>query len=407
MKVRSAATALLVALSGALGPLVGPADAAASGPQVRVATFNASLNRNAAGDLVRDLSNPRAAQPRAIAETIQRTRPDVVLINEFDFTEGGAAVDLFRRYFLQVPQHGARPITYPYAYVAPVNTGVPSGHDLNNDGRVGGPDDAYGFGLFPGQYGMVVLSRYPIQTRDVRSFQTFLWKDMPGALLPDDPATPAASDWYSADELRDVRLSSKSHWDVPVRVGGRTVHVLASHPTPPSFDGPEKRNQRRNHDEIRLWADYVKAGAGDYLYDDQGRRGGLAAGSSFVIMGDQNADPFDGDSVDSAITQLLDHPAVVDPMARSAGAAEASARQGGANLTHRGDPALDTADFNDNPAPGNLRVDYVLPSRAGLEVAGAGVYWLTASDPLFGRLVGDYPFPTSDHRLVWTDVTPR
>jgi hypothetical protein len=34
----------------------------------------------------------------------------------------------------------------------------------------------------------------------------------------------------------------------------------------------------------------------------------------------------------------------------------------------------------------------------------AGVFWPLASDPLF-RLVGTFPFPTSDHRLVWIDTT--
>ena len=53
------------------------------------------------------------------------------------------------------------------------------------------------------------------------------------------------------------RLSSKSHWDVPIRIGRETVHFLVSHPTPPVFDGPEDRNGTRNHDEIRFWADYV------------------------------------------------------------------------------------------------------------------------------------------------------
>ncbi len=82
-----------------------------------------------------------------------------------------------------------------------------------------------------------------------------------------------------------------------------------------------------------------------------------------MILGDQNADPLDGDSVDAAIDQLLEHPRITDPLPTSAGAVEASALQGGANLTHEGDPKYDTADFNDNPAPGNLRADYVLPSR--------------------------------------------
>jgi len=124
--------------------------------------------------------------------------------------------------------------------------------------RVGGPNDAFGFGFFPGPYGMVVYSKYPIDHAAVRTFQHFLWKDMPGALLPDDPATPAPGAWYSTAELEQVRVSSKSHWDVPIQVGGRTVHFLVSHPTPPVFDGLEDRNGTRNHDEIRFWADYVQ-----------------------------------------------------------------------------------------------------------------------------------------------------
>src|SRR3546814_10697303 len=99
---------------------------------------------------------------------------------------------------------------------------------------------------------MAILSKHPIQTDQVRTFQHFLWRDMPGALLPDDPDTAAPADWYSPEELAVLPLSSKSHRDVPVRVGGHTVHVLASHPTPPTFDGAEDRNGRRNPDEIRF-----------------------------------------------------------------------------------------------------------------------------------------------------------
>ncbi|PFG44804.1 endonuclease/exonuclease/phosphatase family protein [Isoptericola jiangsuensis] len=369
---------------------------------LRVATYNLSLNRATEGGLVADLSSPDDAQARTVAEVIQRAAPDVVLLNEFDFDAEGRAVDLFRENYLEVSQGGADPVRYPYAYSAPSNTGVASGFDLNNDGTVGGGDDAFGFGLFEGQYGMVVLSRYPIDTRKVRTFQHFLWKDVPGAALPDDPSTDAPADWFSPEELEVVRLSSKSHWDVPVRVGRETVHVLASHPTPPTFDGPEDRNGRRNHDEIRFWADYATGGAtARYVYDDAGRRGGLPRGASFVVVGDQNADPHDGDSFDGAIDQLLGNRRVTDPMPTSQGAVEAAVLQGGANLTHTGDPALDTADFADG-APGNLRADYVLPSR-DLRVRDAGVFWPTLADPL-SRLTGVYPFPSSDHRLVWVDL---
>jgi hypothetical protein len=396
------AVGALAAATLAAGPAV--ADEQPHGTtDLRVATYNLSLNRNAPGQLVADLSTGTNAQAKTVAEIIQRTNPDVVLLNEFDFVEGGVAAQLFRDNYLEVPQGGADPVEYPYAFVAPSNTGIPSGFDLNNNGVIAGGDDAFGFGAFEGQFGMAVLSKYPIVLDEVRTFQHFLWKDMPGALLPDDLATPAPADWYSAEELDVFRLSSKSHWDLPVEVGGNTVHVLASHPTPPTFDGAEDRNGLRNHDEIRFWADYVTPGtASRYIYDDAGTTGGLKSGESFVILGDQNADPVDGDSVDAAIQQLLEHPRITDPLPTSEGAVEAALLQGGANLAHEGDPAFDTADFNDNPAPGNLRADYVLPSR-DLRVTEAGVFWPVQADPL-SALTGTFPFPSSDHRLVWVDL---
>jgi len=365
---------------------------------VRIATYNASLNRSAAGELLSDLSTPENQQARNIAEVIQRNDPDILLLNEFDYVEDYAAVDLFRQNYLQVSQNGQDPVEYPYAYTAPSNTGIDTGVDLNNDGVLGTGDDTFGFGLFPGQYGMVVLSKYPIDTASVRTFQNFLWKDMPGNLMP--------TDYYSAEAQELLRLSSKSHWDVPVKVGNKTVHVLASHPTPPSFDGPEDKNGKRNFDEIRFWADYVAGGPqASYIYDDGGDRGGLKPGSRFVVMGDQNSDPRDGDSWPGAIDQLLGHPRIQDPLPASAGAVEAAALQGGANISHLNDPRFDTADFNDNPAPGNLRADYVLPSR-NLLVRAAGVYWPKRGEP-GSELTGEFPFPTSDHRLVWTDVQLR
>ena len=101
----------------------------------------------------------------------------------------------------------------------------------------GAPDDAFGFGFFPGQFGMVVYSRYPIDPLGVRTFQLFRWKDMPGNLIPQP--------FYSPDEVEILRLSSKSHWDLPVRIEGKTVHFLVSHPTPPVFDGPRTGNGTR------------------------------------------------------------------------------------------------------------------------------------------------------------------
>ena len=377
----------------------------------RFATFNASLNRASEGQLIRDLSTPGNAQAATVAEIIQRDRPDVLLINEFDYDAKGKALRLFQRNYLSKPHNGARPISFRYRYTAPSNTGIASGFDLNNNGQAvttpGAPgygDDAFGFGAYPGQFGMAVYSRYPILSSRIRTFRKFLWKDMPGAKLPDNPSTPEPQDFYSQEEKNVFRLSSKSHWDIPVRVGRKAISFLASHPTPPVFDGPEDRNGKRNFDEIRFWADYISANRrrSAYIYDDRGRRGGLVRRRRFVIAGDQNSDPEDGDSIAGSIQQLTEHPLVDTSFTPSSqGAVEAAALQGGANNAHQSDPKFDTADFADRQ-PGNLRADYVLP-RIGQGIRSGAVFWPVRSDPLV-RLTGEFPFPSSDHRLVWLDV---
>jgi hypothetical protein len=391
---------------------------AATTVTVRFATFNASLNRTIEGQALVDLSTPGNAQADAVAEIIQRVRPDVLLINEFDFFEGDQLLDAFRDNYLALPHNGAQPIDYPYGFVAPSNTGVSSGFDLNNNGVIDTTpgdnaygDDSLGFGMFEGQFGMAVYSRFPIDYDAIRTFQHFLWKDMPGALLPDDPATTAPADWYSPEELAIFPLSSKSHWDVPIEIGRKTVHFLVSHPTPPVFDGPEDRNGTRNSDEIRLWADYITPGpTSSYIYDDSGTFGGLKPGELFVIAGDQNSDPLDGDSIPGSIQQLIEHPLVntkVTPA--SAGGPYWAGVQGLQNLGHESDPAFDTADFCDFPVfppcsgPGNLRADYVLP-RKNLPIRDAAVFWPVASDPLVYLTGAGFPVPSSDHRLVWIDV---
>ncbi|MBE7380097.1 MAG: phytase [Leptolyngbya sp. SIO1E4] len=380
-----------------------------SNSSLRFATFNASLNRDDAGQLITDLSTPDDAQAQAVAEIIQRNTPDVLLVNEFDFDADGTAAALFQENYLAVSQNGAAPVEYPYVYIAPSNTGIPSGLDLNNDGTIGGPNDAFGFGVFPGQFAMVLYSKYPIVEDEVRTFQEFLWQDMPDARLPADPTDADGNgdtdSWYTEAELAAVRLSSKSHWDVPIEVDGEVIHVLASHPTPPVFDGPEDRNGTRNADEIRFWADYIKGA--DYMYDDNGVTGGLAAGTQFVIMGDLNADPYDGDSTDNAILQLLNNPRVnVSETPGSTGGPDATARQTSNNLEHLADPAYDTADFGEAEfgGPGNLRVDYVLPS-ANLAIADSGVFWPAEGEPGFELTGPGFPAVSSDHRLVYTDVT--
>lgn len=376
-----------------------PSSRSAMTDTLRVASYNVSLYSDEAGGLMQRLQEGDEGASK-VAAVLQRVRPDIVLLNEFDYVADGSAAELFqRRYLEQAQPGGGQPLRYPYRYLAPVNTGVPSGLDLDGDGTVGGEgrargNDAWGYGLHPGQYGMLLLSRHPIDADAARTFQLLKWSELPDARRPLDPDTGAP--WHSETVWRQLRLSSKSHWDVPVRTPGGVVHMLASHPTPPVFDGPEKRNQARNADEIRLWQHYISGGELSWLCDDSGRCGGLAADARFVILGDLNNDPADGAGVSEAIVELLEHPRVLRHRTpRSEGAVHAALTAGGANLEHRGAHAHDTADFG--PRSGNLRADYALPS-SGFRYLGGRVYWPAPDDPAAAIVDG------SDHRLVWVDL---
>lgn len=379
---------------------------------VRVATFNAYLNRTAQGELAQDLSTSNDEQAALVAEIIQRVNPDVILLNEFDYDPNApmAAVTNFRNNYLAVSQNGADPITFDHEFVAPTNTGLAPPEmvngmmiDFDNNGSATGTgNDAYGFGTFEGQYGFVILSKLPINESMSRTFQEFLWKDMPNARVPND----GTEDYYSAAEWSIFRLSSKNHWDVVVEVGDKPLHILASHPTPPVFDDGDATssstvfdwNGRRNADEIRFWADYINPDASGYIYDDDGKTGGLEEGARFVIVGDQNADPNRLDAFGDAADQILGSPFTRgDFIPLSEGGVEFGTA---ANISPVNGEILTgdlTSDFGG-------RVDYVLPSDAGLEIEQGEVFWpLTTSDRFY--LTETSPISSSDHRLVWLDLS--
>ncbi|MBC2607837.1 endonuclease/exonuclease/phosphatase family protein [Pelagicoccus albus] len=393
---------LLVAFSNSVDSKLSAKEVAANhevatAQPFRVATFNVSMESGNYGDeasslvLQQELASGDNPQIQAIAAILQKRRPDIVLLNEFDYiADTSKGINAFQDNYLGISQRGDEPIRYDYFYLAESNTGELSPVDINDDGTLSLPADAYGFGLYPGHYAMVLLSRFPIDSERVRTFRTFLWKDMPGALKP---LKEDGSGYYSAEVWNHFRLSSKSHWDVPVLIGGKALHVLASHPTPPVFDGEEDRNGRRNNDEIRFWADYVSPDEeiSAYIYDDAGEAGGMASDEPFVILGDLNASDCNGDSYEGAIQQLLEHPSIVDPRPDSDGATEAW-------------PGDDCARHSTHIA--GWRLDYVLPSSGeSLQVLDSGVYWPETSSP-DAELFEDRS-KSSDHRLVWLDLELR
>ncbi len=386
LKLQFIGCTLLAFLAGLVFTTIGGA-----AETLRIATYNASLYGKRAGEIYERISDGQDRQAQNVAAIVQTVRPDVLLINEIDHDQNGRTAKVLAEKFFATPQGSLESISYPYVYSAPSNTGVDSGLDLNNNDRTGEPGDCWGYGVYPGQYSMAVFSRFPIKQAEVRTFQTFLWKDLPGALRPVDPNTNAS--YYDDATWNQLRLSSKNHIDLPIVISDAlTLHVLACHPTPPVFDGGEDRNGCRNHDEIKFWSVYLDPSA-TALVDDDGESSKLSADAAFVLMGDLNADPIDGDGRRQAINDLISHRRLRDPRPQSQGAV-ADAKGNRASEQQQGDPANDTANFGRN---GNLRVDFLLPSR-NFDVTDSGVFWPKRDAPNRNIIAA------SDHRMVWIDV---
>ncbi|GHD98210.1 hypothetical protein GCM10008024_00810 [Allgaiera indica] len=314
-------------------------------------------------DIVRGKDPAIAGAIRVIA----RTDPDVLLLTGIDYDRNLAALAALQS---RLAKAGAG---YAFRFAFPPNTGVPSGCNLDGDGRRNGPRDAQGYGRFPGQGGMALLSRLPIDIGASRDFSSLPWRDLPGAEIGHLPAGACAR--------TALRLSTTGHWDIALTTAAGPLHLFAYSATPPVFDGPEDRNGRRNHDETAFWLRYL-----DGLLAVPPPKG------PFVILGNANLDPADGEGRRDAIRALLTDPRLQDPLPASTGAAKAG------DQGQIGNPALDTADWPETGGPGNLRVDYVLPS-AKLAVAGAGVFW-----PVARAAGADAAARAGPHHLVWVDV---
>ncbi|HEY0276598.1 MAG TPA: endonuclease/exonuclease/phosphatase family protein [Paenirhodobacter sp.] len=313
---------------------------------VRVATYDPGLSRDGPGLLLRDLTAGKDKQIIAVIAVIAEVSPDILLLTGFDWDLRGVALRAFQA------RLAAAGVDYGYSYAPRPNTGMATGLDLDGDGRRGGPRDAQGYGLFSGADGMALLSRLPIRTEAARDFSAFLWQDLPEAQVDGADLTP---------EVRKIqRLSTTSHWDVPVELrSGVTLGLRAFGATPPVFDGPEDRNGRRNHDETAFWLRYQ-----DGLLPVVPRPG------PWVVLGDAGLDPIRGEGRKDALIRLLGLAA--DPLA-----------------------GVDTVDYGGTT--GRMRADYVLPS-ADLTVTGAGVYWPEGA-------AGETAATASRHRLVWVDIS--
>ena len=328
----------------------------ATAEPLRLATYNPELTRAGPGLLVQAIRRGEDPQVQAVTTILAKLDADILLLTGIDYDYGQVAVTALA--------DGLRAAgsDYPYVLALRPNTGVPTGLDLDGNGRLGEARDAQGFGWFAGQAGMALLSRYPLD--QVRDFSGLLWRDLPDADLP-----PDMTDAAKAVQL----LSTSGHYEVETH----GLRLLVWYATPPVFDGPEDRNGRRNADETAFWLRLLD---GELPFPPPAK--------PFVIMGQSNLDPVDGDGRHDAIRTLLASPLMQDVKPQGA--------RGRFDTHQTGDPGLDTALYD--KGVGGLRVDLVLPS-AGLKVNAAGVLWPAATDPFAAILSA-----ASHHRPVWVDI---
>lgn len=310
---------------------------------------------------MQDIDRGTDPQITAALAVLVRLDADILVLTAVDHDPALLALHALAR---RLADQG---LVYPHLHAPRPNSGQPTGHDVNGNGTIHDPADAQGWGRFPGAGGSAILSRLPLLADRATDHSAFLWRDLPGHLMPPtDPALAAVQ-----------RLSSHSHLQLPVALpDGGTVTLLIWHATPPVFDGPEDRNGRRNHDEAAFWLRLLDSSLPT-----------PPPQPPFVLIGDANLDPADGDGRPGAMTALLTHPMLQDPAPRGS--------HGRSEPNQKGDPALDTVLY---PTLGGLRLDYILPSR-DLAVVAAGVLWPPTEDPFAATLAA-----ASRHAPVWVDI---
>ncbi len=304
------------------------------------------MSRDGPGLLLRDVQRGKADDIADVLSVIAQAAPDVLLLQGIDWDLEGRALSAFG---VALAERG---LSLPHRFAGKPNRGAQSGLDLNGNGRLRDAQDAIGYGRFTGQNGLAVLSRFSIESDKLQDFTQMLWSDLPGALLP----YPGMPEGLPAT----LPLSTTAHWLVPVDIGADGPLWLGTFAaTTPVFDGPEDRNGRRNHDEVRFWS---------LLLD--GQVPGAQAPEGLVIAGNANLDPAAGQGRREAIRDLLAHPSLQDP-------------------APQGDLGTGTVDFGADSA-GVLRVSYLLPDQSWRVIARGQVHR--------GEM---------RHRLIWVDLERR
>ncbi len=304
---------------------------------IRIATYNTELGRKGPGLLLRDIRRGDD-QVSAVLQVLIQANADVIALQSIDWDYRGETLAAF------VDALSAQGLTYPHTFTLRPNAGLQiAGTD---------PPQDHSFGRFAGSEGMALLSKFPIDRAQVSDYANLAWRALPWTHPP-------------AGAHPDQRLSTMGHWVVPIQTPDGPLSIMVFHATPPVFDGPDNANGLRNGDEILFWQHLLDGAHGP-------------PPERFVIIGDFNNDPTQGEGLKAPLNALLDDPRLTT-----------------AHVTGiRGTATVDWSDIGLPP----MRVSYILPDN-GISITASGILWPPPDDPTHATI-----HSASRHRLVWADI---
>lgn len=335
-----------------------------------------------------------APQLVAMAQVLDRFRPDILSINELQFdienvpeaglpgapstVQPGDACQAKNARRLADRLHALNPeLRYDYAVVAMGNSGVEfqTTEEVADNFKVR-PDE------FLGRYSLGLISRYPILHDQVRVLHDLAWHDLPGNSID------AIREDLDIEVPEGYWLFEKAIVVVPIDVNGSILHVVLLHPMTSGF---HPMNPYRNHDELRalqLWlAGELDAPGWEPLPED----------AMFVLIGDWNVDPEDGDGDRASLPQVLSSPRVVTHFPEGEG--------GTKGVNPRRNTFLSGCGREDGTLPWNpqnkmqMQLDYMLPSTTIGQPTESGIFW-----PTYPSEDWNLACRASDHRLMWEDL---
>jgi len=148
---------------------------------LRLASYTATLERNASELLYCDIIHRKSSQIRAALRLIATIQPDILALQRFD-----RGVELRAARASQTALK-VRVWEMPHLLAPRPNTGMASGVDIDGNQQIGGLRNAQSYGTFAGQRGPLLLSRLPFNAQDSQDHSQVLWADVPQTRSPDPP----------------------------------------------------------------------------------------------------------------------------------------------------------------------------------------------------------------------------